>query len=185
MDTHNESPEFNLTRDQKSRLLSLGLDSEPREPAADPEEHKADVLCDILTRRLPADPLVVDSLPAVLKNLAPRLHSLAGEPIGDLLQSPTTDIHTIRKIKQHAKQLGTSADSEAESDIFLVIYYAAIAAALISHDERITQHTYEDLEQFFSSFMKKNWVPEELKGLFTRAREYSCTRRPEDKIDSR
>ncbi len=171
----NESQEFDLNRHQKSRLLSLGLGSKPRNLSTDKVEQKADILYDVLTRTLPVDPSVVNSLPDVVRGLSSGLQSLAGLPIGDLLQDPTTDIATIIRIKQYAKESGTSTSSETESDVFLVVYYAAIAGALVFHNEKITQHSYKDIEQYFSSFIEKDWVLEEIKGLFHGAQTY-CRR---------
>ena len=164
-----KSQDFDLNRHQKSRLLSLGVGSKSRKPCTDTVEKKEDMLYDILIRTLPIEPLVVESLPSVIKGLSSRLHSLAGQPIGELLKNPATDIDTIRKIKQYAKESGTATDSEDEKDVFLAVYYAAIASALIFHNEKITQHSYNDLEQFFSSFMEKDWIIEEIKGLFRKA----------------
>ena len=162
----NESQEFDLNRYQKSRLLSLGLGSNPHELSTDKVEQKADMLYDVLTRTLPVDPSVVNSLPDVVRGLSSGLHSLAGLPIGDLLQDPTTDITIFKRIKQYAKDSGTSTSSETESDVFLAVYYAAIASALLFKHEKITEHSNKDLERFFSSFTEKDWVIEEIKGLF-------------------
>jgi len=101
------------------------------------------------------DPSVVDSLPDVVKGLSSGLQSLAGLPTGELLQDPTTEIATNKKIKQYAKDSGTSTGSEDKNDVFLVVYYAAIASAMVFNHKKITQHSY-----------KKDWVIEEIKGLF-------------------
>ena len=164
-----KSRDFDLNRSQKSRLLSLGISSKPRKQSTDKVERKEDMLYDVLMRTLPVEPLVVESLPSVIKGLSHRLHSLAGQPIVELLKNPATDIDTIRKIKQYAKESGTATDSEDKKDVFLAVYYAAIASALLFHNEKITQHSYNDLEQFFSSFMEKDWIIEEIKGLFRKA----------------
>ena len=167
-----ESKDIELTGEQKTRLLSLGLESEPAEDSTDIDEKKADLLYDVLSHPMPVDKSVVNSLPTALRGLCQRLHAVAGEPLGDLLQNPDRNISVIKEIKECAKQSGTSAKSEIESDIFLVIYYAGIANALLFHNQKITQHSYKDLEQFLCSFTKKDWVLEELTDLFTKAQEY-------------
>jgi len=117
------------------------------------------------------DPSVVDSLPDVVKGLSSGLQSLAGLPTGELLQDPTTEIATIKKIKQYARESGTSEDCEDKNDVFLVVYYAAIASAMVFNHKKITQHSYKDLEKFFYSFTEKDWVLDELTELFTKAQE--------------
>ena len=168
----NESQKLDLSRHQKSRLLSLGLGSKPRELSTDKVEQKSDMLYDVLARTLPVDPSVVNSLPDVVRGLSSGLQSLAGLPIGDLLQDPTTDITTISRIKQYAKESGTSSDSDNENDVFLVVYYAAIASALLYHNEKITKHSYKELERFFYSFTKEDWMLDELIGLFKKGQKY-------------
>ena len=178
-----EKPEnLDLTSQQRTRLLSLGLSSEASEVNIDSEE-KADMLYDILVRTLPVDGSTVASLPPVLRSLSGKLRSVAGEPLGDLLQNPGTDISVIEKIKDYTKDygagLGTSSKSKAEKDIFLAIYFAAIASAFLFHNKKITQHSYEDLKRFFSYYAEKSWVLDELRIHFKKAHEY-CRKRQED-----
>ena len=167
-----QSQDIDLNQEQKSRLLSLGLGSGPQKSRIDEDGQKMDMLYDVLTRTLPVDLSVVNSLPVAVRGLSSGLKSLAGQPIGDLLQEPKADITTIRRIKQYAKDSGISVDSEGKTDVLLVVYYAAIANALVYHKKKITQHSYQDLEQFFLSFREKDWVLEELKDLFKKAQEY-------------
>ena len=174
-----ESKDIELTGEQKTRLLSLGLESEPNEDGTDIDEKKADLLYDVLSHPMPVDTSVVNSLPTALRGLCKRLSSVAGEHLGDLLQNPERGISVIKEIKEYAKQSGTSAKSEIESDIFLVIYYGTIANALLFHNQKITQHSYNDLEQFFCSFAKKDWILDELTELFKKAQEY-CQEKSEE-----
>lgn len=167
-----ESKEIELTGEQKTRLLSLSLEPEPNEDNTDIDEKKADLLYEILSHPMPVDTSVANSLPTALRGLCKRLRAVAGEPLGDLLQNPERGISVIKEIKEYAKQSGTSAKSEIESDIFLVIYYGTIANALLFHNQKISQHSYKDLEQFFYSFTKKDWVLDELTELFKKAQEY-------------
>jgi len=170
--TDRRSRDFDLTDDQKSRLLKLGHGSKHHEQSPDRKQEKVDILYEVLNSSLPLNPSVINSLPIVMRGLSSRLHSLAGQPIGDLLQDSTTDITTITRIKQYAKESGSLLDSDDKREIFLVVYYAAIASALLFRNEKITQHSYADLEQFFCSFARKDWMLDELVSLFTRASQY-------------
>jgi len=164
------SQDFDLTKDQKSRLLNLGLRSRPCELGTDERERKTDMLYDVLAQPLPINSSVADSLPAVVRGLSSRLQSLAGQPIGNLLQNPGTDMAIILRIKEYAKKSGTSTDSQEKSDVFLAVYYAAIASALVFHNQKITQHSYSDLKHFFCSFAQNDWILDELISLFNHAR---------------
>jgi hypothetical protein len=99
-----------------------------------------------------------------------------GPPIGELLQDPKTSVAMLKEIKQYAKAQGSQTASEREKDVFLAIYFAAIAAALVYHRERITEHSHERLTQFFDSFAQAAWVPVDLADLLRRAAGLCRTR---------
>jgi hypothetical protein len=166
---NNESPDFDLTEIQKSKLFGLGLESNPHDGSTDIDEQKTDMLYDILTSRLPVNPSVVATLPGVVKDLCPSLNSVAGDTIGDLLQNPHTEISTLKRIKWYAKESGISAKANVQTDVYMAVYYAAIANALQFHSTKITRHPYEDLKEFFLSFNQEIWVLEEIKALFIKA----------------
>jgi len=89
-----------------------------------------------------------------------------------LVQNPQTDISAIQRIKNFAKESGAAATSKVEGDVLLVLYYAAIASALLLHGMKITKHSWADLAQFFRSLAKKEWVLPELKAFFLKAHEH-------------
>jgi len=174
------SGEIKLTPGQNERLLHLAASSHVSEAGNDPVEDKANTLFDILVSPLPVDKLVLDSLPAVVRGLCRKLRSVAGQAIGDLLQNPQTDIAALTAIKDYTKQSGTCSRSDAEGDAFLAIYYGSIASALVFHNEKISRHSYEELEQFFWTFTEKTWVPDELTGLFEKAANYCHGKKEKD-----
>ena len=49
------------------------------------------------------------------------------------------------------------------------IYYAAIAAALVHHDERITKYSWETLAERFSLLAQRMWIDQDIRDLFARA----------------
>lgn len=161
-----------LSGEQKARLLRLGLDSEDTAGAIGAEDRKAHLLFDVLATPLPVDPALIDSLPAILKPLCRQLKSVAGEPLGKLLQDPQVGLSVLERIKEYAKELGGSTKSQVERDVALVIYYAAIAGALLHHDKRITQYSYADLKDSFEALSKQTWIPQDLTEMFTRAFEH-------------
>ena len=169
-----------LTAEQKSRLLSLGLGDKQSYEESETEQEKAALLHDMLAGTLPVDTTVVDSLPDVLKSLCQNLRSVAGEPMGNLLQEPQTDISVIKRIKDYAKQLGTSTDSKTEHDVTIVIYLAAIAHALLFHNEKITQYSYGELKCSFTLLCEQKWIFGELGQFFEKACQY-CDDRCQDR----
>ena len=60
--------------------------------------------------------------------------------------------------------------TEADQATATVVYYAAIASALLFHQRRITEHTYDKLEKAYGDLEQKDWIPSELKELFRKAK---------------
>lgn len=172
----NQNKDFQLTSEQKTRLLDLGLGSEQTEEPTDSDEKKSDLLYEILKRPLPLDDSVFDTLPLILQDQASNLSSISGKALWDLLLDSETDLTVLNKIKNFAKREGKAVKSEEESDVFLVIYYASIACALLYHQDKITRHTDENLDYFFSFYTDKSWIPPDLVNLFitTKGKIKSC-----------
>ena len=135
-----ETDSLELNDQQKTRLLSLGL--APDRPVTPPDENeqRGDLLCDILRCSLQADVSEQDAVPPGAGKPCLGFRTVAGPPLGELLQDPKTEVAVLRKVKEYAKSLGGNAGSDVEKDVFLAVYFAAIAAAIIFHDERITEH---------------------------------------------
>lgn len=166
-----ESRHLHLNDGQKSRLLGFALAAD--QPAAPPDENeqRGDLLCDLLRCPLPAHgvPCNADVPPASITHGG--LRSVFGPSIRELLQDSKTDLAVLQRVKDYAKTLGRDAGSDVEKDVFLAIYFAAIAAAMVFHNERITEHTDQDLTQFLDSFAHAAWMPRDLAGLLSSAKE--------------
>ncbi len=75
----------------------------------------------------PSVTMRVASLPV---SSEPTPDALAGEPLGKLLADPSTEPALIRRIKDQARTLSTSAGSKEEHRVANTLYYAALAHAL-------------------------------------------------------
>jgi hypothetical protein len=166
-----DTDSLDLTDRQKTRLLHLALGpSDPGEPRGEDEE-RGDLLHDILRCFLPLRAGLREGSRAAATASCQGLRSVVGPPIGELLQDPKTSVAMLKEIKQYAKARGSQAASEREKDVFLAIYFAAIAAAIVFHAGRITEHANRDLARFFRSCGHTTWMPPNLVELFMRARE--------------
>jgi hypothetical protein len=151
---------------QKTRLLGLGL--EPEQPITIPngDEQRGDLLCDILRHPLPPNDQV--QAKAIERSWVwSRL--IAGPPLWELLLDPGTEVAVLRRIKEYAKEMGQKAKSEVERDALLAVYFAAIAAARLSHSQQITEHSDHDIREFLRVFATSSWVPQRFCDLFARA----------------
>lgn len=166
-----DTDSLELTDQQKTRLLDLALGPpDPGEPRSEDEE-RGDLLHDLLRCSLPRRAGSHEERDGAATASSQGLRSVAGPPIGELLLDPKTSIDLLKEIKQYAKARGSQATSEREKDVFLTLYFAAIAAARVSYGERITEHTDKDLIQFFRHFAQTVWVPTHLRGLFAESEE--------------
>ena len=161
--------DLNLSDRQKTRLLSIALNTDDQETSPSGEEKRGDLLCDILRRPLPNRGFGFDGRSPGTCTSDLTLPSVCGPPIRELLGASDTDVSVLRRIKEYAKKAGAHVESEVEKDVFLAVYFAAIAAALAFRGERITEHADENLAHFFADFAVAGWMTTDLAGLFDRA----------------
>jgi hypothetical protein len=161
-----------LTSSQLARLWSIGTDAERRRPDGDTDQRRHDLLLDRLAGSLPPDQALIELLPKILGSLCQQLRPFAGESLRTLLLDPKADLCVIERIKDHAKELGAAAGGEIEREVALALYFAAIAAGLLNHETKISQHSWKHLERSFRTLSSRPWVPADLLQLFTRAASY-------------
>ena len=166
------SKRLNLNIEQSASLLKLCLNPKQVGAKKAVEKNRADILLDTLALKLPVDPALLESLPAALRSLSEQLQSVSGLPLRKLLQDSKTRTTSIRKIKDFAKELGSSANDQIERDVALAIYFAAIASALLFRSVKISEYSYKELEQSFDALTGHDWVPPDLSRLFKKARKY-------------
>ncbi len=167
-----QSKRLELNAKQSTSLLRLGLHRDRGRKDYAAATTRADLLADTLGSRMPADAMLLESLPTVLRSLSEQLESVSGFPIGQLILNPKTKTALLRRIKDYAKDMGASASDEQQRDVALAVYYAAIAGALVHHNVKISQHSYDKLEQSFEKLANNDWISPGLSGLFRDARQY-------------
>jgi hypothetical protein len=178
--THDLAPE------KLARLWNIGSDAciGGGDETGDRDDRYAELLCDWMTRQLPPDPeetqQLLSLLPEALGELCQEVRPFSGDLIGSLLTQPDTDVRVLRRIKDYAKELGGSAAGPVEREAALAVYFAAIAAAQVFHDARISQYGDKKLQSAFEALSRRNAVPAGLRALFQRA----CRGKQEDEPDT-
>ena len=165
-----ESKTSNLNAEKLGNLLRLYMDNN-EEGQRNYDDDKKALLDDLLSDALPLDQETINSLPTVLRRLYEEMPPLVGQPLGKLLLSPETKLEHLIAIKEHAKKMMSTADTDAKYETRAVIYYAAIASALVFHDRKITTHSNQDLEDSLSAFVKRKWIKADLSQLLKKAQE--------------
>ena len=162
-----------LRPDKLARLLGVCSDEGLDEVEKTIDEQKAEMLQDLLAGILPPSSTKIASLRKELIQLCNVSGIAGGEPIRDLLNNPQTDIKLLERIKDRTKRMSQAAASEVEHDTANVIYYAAIASAMLFYDKKITKFSYKNLIESLSVISEESWIPDYLIDLFAKARQ-SC-----------
>jgi len=169
MNDNNAKPSF--TPDVVSRLFKLSLENTSVPDNLDDDYKRTVLLRDLLEDIPPLRDDLLKDVPILLRQLHQALPRLEGKSLGQLLQDPKTSLDELRTAKDYAKQVTKSAHEDVEYEVAGVVYYGAIAAALLHHEIRITQHSFKQLYASFDSLVGKGWILPELKDLFRRAKE--------------
>ncbi len=141
----------------------------------DCEQAAAAMLQRLLKEALPIDRIAAAAVPEVLGRLRSELEPLAGRPLGQILLDPRTSLEALHRIKDHSKRMATQAATPAEEETAKVAYFAAIASALVHHDQKISTHSYASLQTYFTALVERDWIPGEVTALFGQA-EAVCRR---------
>jgi len=171
----NESKAPDLGPERLAQLWDIGSEVhiEATPAAADSEERYTELLCDRLAQQLPLNPEetqnLVSRLPEELGTICRELRPFSGGSIGLLLTHPETDPQVLERIKDHAKEQGEAVASKVERDVAKAVYFAAIAAALVFHNTRISKQSDRHLARAFDALSKRQAVPSELRSLFQQA----------------
>ena len=167
--THGLNPEKVI------ELLNLGKEEGDMNPG-DIDQHKLQKISEKLNETIPIYYSAEQNPSGKLEYLRHTIAVLSGESIRELLQNPKTDIVLIRMIKNYGRKLSNSAESEDEHQISNTIYYAAIAHALVFHNLKISNHSYEKLKNAFYRLSEETWIPKNLINLFIKGAELSNNR---------
>ena len=150
----NERSVYGVSAENLARILALGTDSSDAGAAA---EGPAELLGKLLSTAPPDEP---------------------GGTIRERLLGADPGAAELSAVKDHAKKLARRRKPEAASSSATAVYYAAIAAALVRHGRKISQHSYAKLEKAFARLHGEPWVGRDLKKLFAGARDICRQRRP-------
>ena len=168
---------YGLRLDQMAGLFSMGAGEPDPTDEKDENEMMARLLHEQLACALPRRSLLFDALLMMMEQEGYDTQSLAGSSLGEVFLEPTSDVDLLRAIKDCGKRLSRELDSEAETALATTTYFAALASALVYHNRKITQNSYEKLGESFTLLTGKKWMAQELIELFSRARRMCESRR--------
>lgn len=101
---------------------------------------------------------------------------MADRMAGDLLLDPATPLAALETLKEYGKGLSQRWEEGPEHAVAVTIYFAAIAAALVSHGRKITTRPHRNLARSLGMMVDDRWMAPELALLFDNARK-TCERK--------
>lgn len=167
---------YGLRLDQMADLFAMGAEG----PGPDPDRSDDETLRALLEEQLTCSEPKRSLLRETLVMMLDAPHRLKDRPLGDVLLSPQSDLDLLQEIKDCGKMLSGTLDSQTETALARTVYFTAIAAALVHHDTKISQNSYETLADSLALLMEKGWMAPQLVELFGQARRI-CLDRPQEK----
>ena len=161
---------FGLQFGQLADLFAIAVKGRVSTGVDHAEERLAEKLRNQLMEVIPGNSLLFPTASDIPENEQRDVTSLTGQSLQDVLLSPKVGVAQLRVVKEAGKRLTATSTSEAERAVATTFYHAAIACCLVHHDKKISQHSYDKLDESFALLMEKKWMAEELVELFTQAR---------------
>jgi len=151
-------------------LLRMGIDEDRSDCQEETFEGKAELLDAFLAGPLPPDSVTADALPTLVARLCQELLPLGGRSIESILLDPSVDMATLKKVKDYGKRMASRKRSDSEHAAAVAVYYAAIAAAMVYHGQKITSHSLPYLRSSFKELAGAAWVGTKLSQLLDAAK---------------
>jgi hypothetical protein len=153
------SSTWGLTREALSQLLAIG-----KEGGGEPTD---DQIGQAMRHRL--NSTAITNAQALVVE-APRPADGGAPPtLKKVLLDLNTTAETLQAIKDRAKASSGAGRSSLDKAVDVTVYHAAIAAALVHHNVKITQHRSDHLERSFRTLLDKPWMDPQLSSLFEQA----------------
>ena len=131
-----------------AELLSMGVEPDPQKLL--PREGKAELLGAQLAAPLACES---DSGQAAV---------FSAKSLGEILLDDCADLEVLKQAKRYGRALSAQKEPASQHAAGIAIYFAAIAGAMLFHNEKITAYDYPELVTAFDSLAAKKWIPAEL-----------------------
>lgn len=160
---------FGLTPAQLGRLLAVSARAADSADAMAEDQAREMLLQEYLSRRLSEEPLLAKILLQQTCRPVAEIQLLLERTMKATLLDPRCDLAFLQAIKDHNKRLSAMIASGPQTLMTATLYYAAVAAALVYHNQRISRYTIENLAERFSALTQRSWIDGELRDLFLHA----------------
>jgi len=142
------------------------------------DEQIRDYFGRLVHRKISRESSIVDSILIFLRENDRYGKTVTGRSLTELLLDPSSELDLYRTIKDYSKKIYQTTVSKGESSIVAAVYYAAIAGALVNHDTKVSDHSWQTLEDAFGELLAKVWMIPEIRDLLKKARHICETEHP-------
>ena len=167
-----------LEKDILDNILKVCAEESSSEPEAGSDLQRSELLEDLLEEPLPGGRIDQSSISKHLDSVCDISGLTDSVSLRELLFHPDTAISALHRTRKHGKILLRQARSPIQQDVATTLYYAAIASALVFHNERISRLSKDKLRQTLSTLSQATWLPSDLATLLKKA--LMCCRAPEE-----
>jgi|GEM_PF-1724433 len=161
---------YSLNAGQLSDLLSIGKNAtEERKHAANEDRQLESLLINMLESKVVFEGEEGLGYAKIVPGCKALITPSVGEMHIDVLLASTTTVEVLNIIKTYFKTIASMHVHEKEYSVATVMYYCAIASALVYHKQSISSLSNAELSEAFRQFNEEGWISREVKRLFTKA----------------
>ncbi len=150
-----------------------------RDLPEDSPPDKEETLSRVLFNELPPDREQLAFLPEIIRHACEHVGIINDRNVLDFLIDDNTDLNILKRIKEFGKEQALHAQSANLREIGSLINYCGIARALVSHQNKLSRLSYQELREKFDRLAGKSWIRSELRDLLCQAGQY-CRKRVSD-----
>lgn len=134
-------------------------------------------LQDQLSEKCPVPKPSTSSQTWLLDRVQEKVRLDLSRSVGEVLSDRQADLNILRDIKDRYKSWTREAATKGMRHVYTAIYFAAIARALVSHSQTITDHPTEYLVRSMKTLAGEPWMVPSLRELYLEALQV-CDRTP-------
>ena len=160
---------FGTDSSRLAQLLQLGRSSEDTADPVSPDEARAECLREFLAVKLPAEEWQEDDSHGSGDCLHQTIDAVMWARLGAYLRDSDCPVAALKGVKAYGAKRSRDSTEDVQREVATTIYYAAIAAALVNCDEKITAFSRVELRVSFTSLAERPWLTKGLRSLFQEA----------------
>ncbi len=162
---------FGAHPDDVRRFLDDCLTSPPAEEVPNETAHYAQLLQEQLAETCPVSGCLSRSGSWLLDRVQERVLLDLSRPVREVLLDAQTGLDTLEEVKSRYKKWSEKTPDTRMRRVYTVLYFAALARALVSHNRRITRHSNAYLIHSFEVLSAEPWMDPAIRELFGKAQQ--------------